>query len=166
MFVQDVGYSATLASLFLSLRELFGTISRALYASIRRYVSNQLILSLVPLIAGSALLLGFSRPILPVLLVIIALEGFALGLTAPAGNTEASENASEEDLAETIAVVVVMFQVGTVIFPPIIGQLMRMMDRTKGLMTGTLLVILLSICPLVLSLKTRTESAQSQEIEV
>ena len=166
LFVQDVGYSATLASLFLSLRELFGTISRALYASIRRYVSNQLILSLVPLIAGSALLLGFSRPILPVLLVIIALEGFALGLTAPAGNTEASENASEEDLAETIAVVVVMFQVGTVIFPPIIGQLMRMMDRTKGLMTGTLLVILLSICPLVLSLKTRTESAQSQEIEV
>jgi MFS family permease len=166
LFVQDVGYSATLASLFLSLRELFGTISRALYASIRLYVSNQLILSLVPLIAGGALLLGFYRPVLPVLLVIIAIEGFALGLTAPAGNTEASENASEEDLAETIAAVVVMFQVGTVIFPPITGQFMRMMNRSQGLMMGTLLVMLLSIWPLVLSLKTRTESAQSQEIEV
>lgn len=166
LFVQDVGYSATLASLFLSLRELFGTISRALYASIRRYVSNQLILSLVPLIAGGALLLGFYRPVLPLLLVIIAIEGFALGLTAPAGNTEASENASEEDLAETIAAVVVMFQVGTVIFPPITGQFMRMMNRSQGLMMGTLLVMLLSIWPLVLSLKTRTESAQSQEIEV
>lgn len=166
LFVQDVGYSATLASLFLSLRELFGTISRALYASIRLYVSNQLILSLVPLIAGGALLLGFYRPVLPLLLVIIAIEGFALGLTAPAGNTEASENASEEDLAETIAAVVVMFQVGTVIFPPITGQFMRMMNRSQGLMMGTLLVMLLSIWPLVLSLKTRTESAQSQEIEV
>ena len=164
LFLQDVGYTAMLASLMLSLRELFGTISRAMYANMRRHISNQMILSLVPLIAGAALLVGFAYPTLPVLLVVVAVEGFALGLTAPAGNTEASEHASEENLAEHIAAVVVMFQVGTVVFPTITGLLIRKTNRGYGLMAATLLVMLISIWPLMLSLRGSKKSAGSQHL--
>lgn len=153
LFVQDVGYAATMASLLLSLRELFGTFSRALYAQILRYVNNQLILGIVPLIAGGALLLGFCYPTLPVLLLVVAIEGFALGIIAPAGNTEASENSGPANLAETIAVVVTMFQVGTVVFPPVTGLLIRSAGRSSGLITATVIVMLLSICPLLLAVR-------------
>ena len=153
LFVQDAGYTATLASLLLSLRELFGTLSRALYAQIRRYMSNLLILGFVPLIAGGALLLGFCYPTLPVLLLVVVVAGFALGLTAPAGNTEASENATPTNLTETIALVVAMFQVGTVVFPSMTGLLISSAGRTQGLVAATGLVMLLSIWPLSLALR-------------
>ena len=116
-------------------------------------MSNLLILGFVPLIAGGALLLGFCYPTLPVLLLVVVVAGFALGLTAPAGNTEASENATPTNLTETIALVVAMFQVGTVVFPSMTGLLISSAGRTQGLVAATGLVMLLSIWPLSLALR-------------
>ena len=162
LFAQDVGFTATSASLLLSLRELSGTLSRAMYPRIRRYVDNLIILSTVPIVAGVALLLGFVYPVLPVSVLVVAVAGFALGIVAPAGNTEASENATPASLAETIAVVVAMFQVGSVVFPSVTGLLISSAGRARGLVEATGLVLVLAIWPLTVALRESRQSRASQ----
>ena len=162
LFAQDVGFTATSASLLLSLRELSGTLSRAMYPRIRRYVDNLIILSTVPIVAGVALLLGFVYPVLPVSVLVVAVAGFALGIVAPAGNTEASENATPANLAETIAVVVAMFQVGSVVFPSVTGLLISSAGRARGLVEATGLVLVLAIWPLTVALRESRQSRASQ----
>lgn len=164
LFAEDVGFTATFASLLLSLRELSGTLSRATYPRIRRYVDNLIILSMAPIVAGIALLFGFVYPAMPVLVLVVAVAGFALGIVAPAGNTEASENATPANLAETIAVVVAMFQVGNVVFPSVTGLLISSAGRARGLMEATGLVMLLAVWPMTVAVRQSRSSSLSQKM--
>ena len=153
LFVQDIGYNATLAGLLLSFREVFGTLSRALYPFVRRYVSNLTILSAAPVICGLALLCSFIWPSLPVLLMGVAAAGFSLGILAPAGNIEASRSVSQAKLAETIAVVVSMFQMGAVIFPWTVGLVVGELGRARGLTVASMTVTLMSLWPIFIAIR-------------
>ncbi len=160
LFTQSVGYAAALASVMLATREASSTASRALYAFLARRIPNTILLSLVPVIAGGALLVGFVSPRPVVLFVVVLVEGFALGITAPASNTLATEQARPEDLAEAVAAVSMMFQVGLLVFPPLTGTLVSSTSLTTGISLGTVLVVALGLPLLVYAVRTERRLRQ------
>ncbi|NLV91469.1 MAG: MFS transporter [Firmicutes bacterium] len=152
-FAQEAGFAAALVSVMISTREVSSTASRMVYAYLARIIPNSVLLSLSPLIAGGALLLGFLWPHPVVLFAVVILVGLALGVVAPASNTLAIEMAAPEDMTETIAAVTIMFQVGTILFPPFIGSVVDHTSLATGVRFGAGLILAAGLFLLAWSLK-------------
>lgn len=145
LFLKQQGMTPALVGMIMTMREIAQTVSRAVFPRLaRRFTVEQLLIS-APILGALGILGVVVSPISILLFVAVAVQGFGLGLNAPASNTLVALRTPPDQRAIGMGLTIVAAQLGTVVVPPIVGAIASLAGVRVSIVISSTLVLLIAL---------------------